>query len=83
MGDSISDDRTMIVERTFQLLAKLHPDFKSRMRLTDDFNAQLWDSFDHSRMIYVGDQYDFLQCAVWLTPNLNSCQLIEYHAPRA
>lgn len=56
-GDGITDDKTMIMERTIQLVAKLPKDSKNRVKLTDDFIGQLWNSLDHPPMIYVGDKY--------------------------
>jgi len=56
-GDGISDDKAMIMERTIQLVAKLPNGSKNRVKLTDDFIAQLWNSLDHPPMIYVGDKY--------------------------
>ncbi|OIW26965.1 heme peroxidase [Coniochaeta ligniaria NRRL 30616] len=56
-GDGISDDKTMIMERTIQLVAKLPNGSKNRVKLTDDFIAQLWNSLDHPPMIYIGDKY--------------------------
>lgn len=56
-GDGITDDKTMIMERTIQLVAKLPDTSKNRVKLTNAFIGELWNSLDHPPMIYVGDKY--------------------------
>lgn len=56
-GDGITDDKTMIMERTIQLVSKLPNGSKNQVKLTDDFIAQLWNSLDHPPLIYIGDKY--------------------------
>jgi hypothetical protein len=56
-GNGITDDKTMIMERTIQLVAKLPNGSKNRVMLTDKLIAQLWNSLDHPPMIYIGDKY--------------------------
>ncbi|KAH8904704.1 linoleate diol synthase [Coniochaeta sp. PMI_546] len=56
-GDGITDDKTMIMERTIQLVSKLPNGSRNRVKLTDDFIAQLWNSLDHPPLIYIGDKY--------------------------
>lgn len=57
VGNGITDDKTMIMERTIQLVAKLPNGSKNRVKLTDAFIAELWNSLDHPPMIYIGDEY--------------------------
>lgn len=57
VGNGITDDKTMIMERTIQLVAKLPNGSKNRIKLTDAFIAELWNSLDHPPMIYIGDEY--------------------------
>lgn len=56
-GDGIVDDKTMLMERIIQIVAKLPHNSKNRGRLTDVLIGELWDSLDHPPMIYVGDKY--------------------------
>ncbi|ROT38441.1 linoleate diol synthase [Sodiomyces alkalinus F11] len=54
-GEKIKDDKTMIMERTIQLVAKLPHNSKTRDELTNAFVQELWDSLDHPPLLYVGD----------------------------
>ncbi|KAB5575357.1 linoleate diol synthase [Coniochaeta sp. 2T2.1] len=54
-GDGITDDKTMIMERTIQLVSKLPNGSKNRVKLTDNLIAELWNSLDHPPLIYVGE----------------------------
>lgn len=56
-GDGIADDKTMLMERVIQLVAKLPDGSKNRITLTDDFIGELWNSLDHPPQIYVGEKY--------------------------
>ncbi|KAJ6784027.1 hypothetical protein PWT90_00314 [Aphanocladium album] len=56
-----TDDKTMIMERTIQLVAGL-PDYSRRQEvLTNDFIDKLWYSLDHPPLLYMGDEYRFRQ----------------------
>ncbi|ATY62963.1 fatty acid [Cordyceps militaris] len=56
-----TDDKTMLMERTIQLVAGL-PDFSRRQEiLTNDFIDKLWYSLEHPPLLYMGDQYRFRQ----------------------
>ena len=60
-GETQSDDKTMIMERTIGLVSGL-PDFSKRQEiLTNDFVDMLWKSLDHPPMLYMGDEYRFRQ----------------------
>ncbi|KAL2821463.1 heme peroxidase family protein [Aspergillus cavernicola] len=53
------NDRTMLMERIIQLVAKLPDKSKTRERLTHQFLGQLWDSLPHPPMSYLGDKYAY------------------------
>jgi hypothetical protein len=53
------DDKTMVMERTIQLVANLPHGSKARRELTNGFLNELWYSLDHPPMLYVGDQYKY------------------------
>ncbi|KAM3478595.1 hypothetical protein MY5147_002107 [Beauveria neobassiana] len=56
-----TDDKTMLMEKTMQLVAGL-PDYSRRQELlTNDFIDKLWYSLDHPPLLYMGDQYRFRQ----------------------
>lgn len=58
---TLSDDKTMVMERTIALVAGL-PDFSKRQELlTNDFVDVLWNSLDHPPTLYMGDEYRFRQ----------------------
>lgn len=56
-GDGIVDDKTMLMEQTISIVAKLPGTSKNRVKLTDAFIAELWNSLDHPPQIFVGDKY--------------------------
>ncbi|KAM0345970.1 hypothetical protein ACHAPU_006024 [Fusarium lateritium] len=60
-GEMQQDDRTMIMERTIQLVANLSDHSKVQEALTNNFIAQLWNSIDHPPMLYMGDKFRFRQ----------------------
>ncbi|KAE8145267.1 heme peroxidase, partial [Aspergillus avenaceus] len=53
------DDKTMLMERTIQLVAKLPSDSRVRDKLTHIFLTQLWDSLPHPPLSFVGDKYQY------------------------
>ncbi|KAF4595798.1 heme peroxidase [Ophiocordyceps camponoti-floridani] len=55
------DDKTMIMERTIQLVATM-PDHSARQEvLTNMFITKLWNSLDHPPLLYLGDEYRYRQ----------------------
>ncbi|KAH6966960.1 heme peroxidase [Fusarium venenatum] len=60
-GEMQQDDKTMIMERTIQLVANLSDHSKVQEALTNGFIAQLWNSIDHPPMLYMGNKYRFRQ----------------------
>lgn len=56
-GETQSDDKTMIMERTIQLVAGLPNNSKTQEVLTNSFIDQLWNSLDHPAMLYMGDEF--------------------------
>ncbi|KPM41065.1 Linoleate 10R-lipoxygenase [Neonectria ditissima] len=60
-GETIIDDKTMLMERTIQIVAGLSDHSKVQEVLTNNFIDQLWTSLDHPPMLYMGDAYRFRQ----------------------
>lgn len=60
-GETQQDDKTMIMERTIQLVANLSDHSKVQESLTNSFISQLWNSIDHPPMLYMGDKFRFRQ----------------------
>ncbi|KAB8235692.1 peroxidase/cytochrome P450 family protein [Aspergillus alliaceus] len=55
----VVDDKTMLMERVIQLVAKLPTDSNTRVKLTHMFLGELWNSLPHPPLSYVGDQYAY------------------------
>lgn len=53
------DDKTMIMERTIQIVAGLSDHSKVQEILTNNFIGQLWNSLEHPPYLYMGDEYRF------------------------
>ncbi|KAL6853115.1 hypothetical protein ACO1O0_007668 [Amphichorda felina] len=53
-GETLQDDKTMIMERTIQIVAGLPDHSKTQEILTNSFIDKLWNSLDHPPLIYVG-----------------------------
>ncbi|CAM1508862.1 Fc.00g026010.m01.CDS01 [Cosmosporella sp. VM-42] len=60
-GETQQDDKTMIMERTIQLVAGLSDHSTVQETLTNDFIDTLWNSLDHPPLLYMGDKYRFRQ----------------------
>ncbi|KAF4981845.1 hypothetical protein FZEAL_2424 [Fusarium zealandicum] len=60
-GQTQQDDKTMIMERTIQIVAGLSDHSKVQEVLTNSFIDQLWNSLEHPPMLYMGDKYRFRQ----------------------
>ncbi|KAF5017298.1 hypothetical protein F66182_10796 [Fusarium sp. NRRL 66182] len=60
-GETLQDDKTMIMERTIQLVANLSDHSKVQEVLTNSFIDKLWNSIDHPPMLYMGDYFRFRQ----------------------
>ncbi|KAH0431856.1 linoleate diol synthase [Colletotrichum camelliae] len=54
----IQDDKTMIMERTIQIVAKLPHRSRLRDILTNVFIEQLWDSLEHPPLLYLDGPQD-------------------------
>ncbi|KJZ77639.1 hypothetical protein HIM_02816 [Hirsutella minnesotensis 3608] len=60
-GEVQADDKTMIMERTIQIVATM-PDNSARQEiLTNLFIDKLWNSIDHPPLLYMGDKYKYRQ----------------------
>ncbi|KAI9888686.1 MAG: hypothetical protein M1814_006542 [Vezdaea aestivalis] len=55
------DDKTMLMERTIQLVSALPPDSTTRKDLTATFVDQLWTSLPHPPLSYLGDKFMYRQ----------------------
>lgn len=62
-GSKITNDRTMLMERTIQLVAALPSNSQTRVKLTNVFVGQLWDSLQHppNPMSRLGDLFQYRQ----------------------
>ncbi|KAJ4861751.1 hypothetical protein T069G_02705 [Trichoderma breve] len=60
-GETQSDDKTMIMEKTIQLVAALPGGSKRQEQLTNMFIDELWYSLEHPPLLYMGDQFRFRQ----------------------
>ncbi|KAL6892999.1 heme peroxidase [Trichoderma longibrachiatum] len=60
-GEMHADDKTMIMEKTIQLVARLPGSSKRQEKLTNIFIDELWYSLDHPPLLYMGDQFRFRQ----------------------
>ncbi|KOS17402.1 Linoleate 10R-lipoxygenase [Escovopsis weberi] len=60
-GEVYQDDKTMIMERTIQLVAGMPNNSKRQEALTNDFIDKLWYSLDHPPLLYMGDEFRFRQ----------------------
>ncbi|KAL4918828.1 hypothetical protein BDW62DRAFT_217449 [Aspergillus aurantiobrunneus] len=59
LGGGLLDDKTMLMERTIQLVAKLPDKSNTREKLTHKFLGKLWDSLPHPPIAYVGEKYAY------------------------
>lgn len=55
----IIDDKTMIMERTIQLVAGLPHNSRLREELTNQFINELWYTLDHPPLLYLGDKHQY------------------------
>ncbi|KAM0265577.1 hypothetical protein ACHAQJ_000009 [Trichoderma viride] len=60
-GETQIDDKSMIMEKTIQLVAALPSGSKRQEVLTNIFIDELWNSLDHPPLLYMGDQFRFRQ----------------------
>lgn len=60
-GETQSDDKTMLMERTIQLVSGLPSYSHRREVLTNTFIDMLWNSLDHPPLLYMGDEYRYRQ----------------------
>ena len=58
-GETQQDDKTMIMERTIQIVAGLTDHSKVQEILTNNFIGQLWNSLEHPPYLYMGDEFRF------------------------
>ncbi|KAG6012087.1 hypothetical protein E4U43_007946 [Claviceps pusilla] len=60
-GETLQNDKTMIMERTIQLVAMMPKKSKRQEALTNTFIDQLWNSLDHPPLLYMGDEFKYRQ----------------------
>jgi hypothetical protein len=60
-GETITDDKTMIMEKVIQLVANLPSNSKTRTELTNTFLGELWYSLEHPPSLYVGEKFQYRQ----------------------
>lgn len=60
-GETQIDDKTMIMERTIQLVSGMPDGSKRQEILTNKFIGQLWDSLEHPPLLYMGDKFRWRQ----------------------
>lgn len=60
-GQTLQDDKTMIMERTIKLVATMPDKSKRQEVLTNAFIDQLWNSLDHPPLLYMGDEFKWRQ----------------------
>lgn len=60
-GNPLMDDKTMLMEKTIQLVTAF-PNHSLRQEiLTNVFIDQLWNSLKHPPLLYMGDQFRYRQ----------------------
>ncbi|GAB0138710.1 hypothetical protein EsDP_00006936 [Epichloe bromicola] len=59
--ETLQDDKTMIMERTIQLVATMPKKSKRQETLTNTFIDGLWNSLDHPPLLYMGDAFKYRQ----------------------
>ncbi|KAI0402197.1 linoleate diol synthase [Xylaria palmicola] len=68
-GEQLSDDKTMIMEHTIQLVAGLPDGSRLRAELTNNFINGLWNTLDHPPLLYMGDKHEYRQAdGSWNNP---------------
>ncbi|KAI2640055.1 linoleate diol synthase [Xylaria nigripes] len=68
-GQQLIDDKTMIMERTIQLVAGLPHGSRLRAELTNNFINELWNTLDHPPLLYVGEKFEYRQAdGSWNNP---------------
>ncbi|KAK8076499.1 hypothetical protein PG994_003771 [Apiospora phragmitis] len=55
----IIDDKTMIMERTIQLVAGLPHNSRLREELTNQFINELWNTLDHPPLLHIGEKHQY------------------------
>ncbi|PNY27468.1 Linoleate 10R-lipoxygenase [Tolypocladium capitatum] len=60
-GETQVDDKTMIMERTIQLVATMPYHSPRQEVLTNSFIDTLWNSLSHPPLLYMGDQFRYRQ----------------------
>ncbi|KAI6364264.1 hypothetical protein MCOR08_006210 [Pyricularia oryzae] len=58
-GEKLKDDKTMLMERVMQLVARLPTESKKRAELTDSLINELWESLDHPPLNYLGPEHSY------------------------
>lgn len=64
-GETQQDDKTMIMERTIQIVASLPDHSKTQEVLTNSFIDKLWNSLEHPPLIYVGQESKYRRPDGW------------------
>lgn len=58
---TLQNDKTMLMERTIQLVATMPNKSKRQEVLTNIFIDQLWNSLDHPPLLYMGNEFKYRQ----------------------
>ncbi|GAW12865.1 hypothetical protein ANO14919_022360 [Xylariales sp. No.14919] len=68
-GEQLIDDKTMIMEKTIQLVAGLPHGSRLRAELTNNFINELWNTLDHPPLLWMGDKHEYRQAdGSWNNP---------------
>ncbi|TWU75932.1 hypothetical protein ED733_006304 [Metarhizium rileyi] len=59
--ETLQDDKTMIMERTIQLVSTMPNKSKRQEILTNSFIDKLWNSLDHPPLLYMGNEFKYRQ----------------------
>lgn len=58
-GETLTDDKTMIMEHVIQLVAGLPSNSRLREELTNTFLNELWYTLDHPPLLYLGEKHQY------------------------
>ena len=80
-GETQQDDKTMIMERTIQLVAGLPDHSRTQEILTNSFIDKLWNSLDHPPMLYVGPDAKYRRPDGWGNVSITKRRRTNYGGP--
>ena len=60
-GETLADDKTMIMEHVIQMVSNLPSHSKTRVELTNGFLSQLWYTLEHPPSMYLGENFVYRQ----------------------